>query len=151
MPTRTLVMQVPTTDGSGEVHDWIDIGRPERLADQLTRLRDAEAIVLEVGTCELEIDYPLSQPTKRVLSSPDGVAFTLGALVLAIDAAYRAIYAEEEGATTIAPADLPDSYNRNRTDGPHGSHGHYIDQLAIHEIEIDDSRHPAQLTLDMYS
>lgn len=114
---------------------WISIDNP---AADLSKLVDADKIILAYPNAKIIIDYPLANPaTFEITTTAQG--FSRKDLILKISEGYHEIYDLEESTakTKTIPADKREGLiNRNQTDGKFGVWGHDISDLDLSQIEV---------------
>lgn len=114
---------------------WISIEKPE---DKISRLIEADKIVVPYSEITLIIDYPLNNPAKFLLISSEK-GFTKKQLAIEISKKYLDIYkAEERSAKTkTIPVEKREGLiNRNETDGMYGIWGHDIGDLDLSSLQV---------------
>ncbi|WP_438445465.1 hypothetical protein [Gorillibacterium sp. sgz5001074] len=117
----------------GEI-PWIPLIDAET---DISRLLNADEVVLPYPEVTVFIDYPLSSPVSFELCSEEG--FTRVSLVRTISELYQRIYREEEDSAqtkTIPLQDRSKVLNRNVTDGKYGIGYHDLDDLDLSFIEV---------------
>lgn len=114
---------------------WISIKKPE---EQISRLIDADKIVIPYSEITILIDYPLNKPAEFLIQN-NGKGFSKKQLALEISKKYHEIYQTEESSakTKTIPIEKRERLiNRNETDGKYGIWGHDIDDLDLSSIEV---------------
>lgn len=114
---------------------WISIDNPK---PHISRIIDADKIVLKASSVTLIIDYPLTTPAVFVIKS-SGQGFSRRQLITEISKLYHEIYKEEErtaNTKTIPLNKREGLVNRNKTDGKYGVWGHDISDLDLSSIEV---------------
>jgi len=123
-------------DGETEPFGWINL---REMPDGLSRLIDADEIVVVAASARLVLSYPLDVSAVRVIAPGDGRTFMRRELVQLIDETYREVYAKEtatQSEPTPAIADRGLLLNRPASDGTFGIWGHDLDDLAIEGINV---------------
>ena len=88
-------------------------------------------------------EYPLSHKVNIVHIRKNG-KWTRKDVGRIIQKDYAMIYAEEDGAVGMT-ADIPGTFNRGRSSGPHGIWGHGIGDLVIEGVTYDAKTHKVTL------
>ncbi|MFT3704561.1 MAG: hypothetical protein QM802_19500 [Agriterribacter sp.] len=118
---------------------WINLIKTDT---ELSRLIDADEIVLPFSQATLFIDYPLAKPVVFELSATEK-GFSRKQLIEEISKKYHQIYEEEESSATVktVPADKRKGLiNRNETNGKYGIWGHDLSDLALSSIEVHKNK-----------
>lgn len=88
----------------------------------------------------LIIDYPLSRKYMEIIKSGKK-GKTIREITQLIVNRYKKIYKEEEKTSLIKEGPIGNLFLlRRRTNGKYGIYGHYIEDLCIHDIVIDDKK-----------
>lgn len=114
---------------------WVSIEKPQ---DKISRLIEADKIVVPYSEITLIIDYPLNKPAEFLLKSSEK-GFTKKQLAIEISKKYHEIYkAEEHSAKTkTIPVEKREGLiNRNETDGKYGIWGHDIGDLDLSSVQV---------------
>lgn len=114
---------------------WINLEKPD---EEISRLIDAEKVVLPYTKATLIVDYPLNKPASFELSSR-GRGFTRKQLIQEISGRYHLIYKEEEQSASVKTIPMEkrgDLMNRNETNGKYGVWGHDLSDLALSAVEV---------------
>ncbi|MEO8238025.1 MAG: hypothetical protein ABI793_16900 [Flavobacterium sp.] len=114
---------------------WISIENPE---NEISRLIEANKIVIPYSEITLIIDYPLNKPAGFLLKSSEK-GFTKKQLTIEISKKYHEIYEVEEGSakTKTIPVEKREGLiNRNETDGKYGIWGHDIGDLDLSSVQV---------------
>jgi len=107
-------------------------------SNTINELVSPNNIVIDREDIIIEYNYPLSSSFKFVEKAPNGKNFTECDLIKTIMERYNYIYSEEEKTTTIPIGSIPNSWNRNTTNGTYGIWGHHITDLCLHSIYYDE-------------
>ncbi|NII28538.1 hypothetical protein HB364_25870 [Pseudoflavitalea sp. X16] len=114
---------------------WISL---EKTDEEISKLIDADKIVLPYTKATLIVDYPLNKPASfELLTSGNG--FTKKQLIEEISKRYHLIYKEEEvtASTKTIPLEKREGLiNRNETNGKYGVWGHDLSDLDLSGIEV---------------
>ena len=113
------------------VSPYINIENP---ANDIDSIHDKHEIITP-STINVLFDYPLNKP---VTVTFDEGPYTRGELAMLICEKYAEIYREESLTTTIPVGMIPDTYNRNETNGKYGIWGHGIGDLLLHTVHLGD-------------
>jgi hypothetical protein len=106
---------------------------------------DEKDVVLQRGTYDLVITYPLTTPFHK-LFTVDAKGMTRRKLVNLIVKCYKKIYHDEDkavgGETDNIPGMLnrqtiPGMLNRQTSEGPYGIWGHCLGDLMLHTARVD--------------
>jgi hypothetical protein len=114
---------------------WISIEDPEK---EISRLIEADKIVLPYSKVVLIFDYPLDSPVQFEISTSEN-GFSRKQLIREISKKYKEIYKEEETSATIktVPAEKREGLmNRNKTNGKYGIWGHDLGDLDLSTVEV---------------
>jgi hypothetical protein len=96
---------------------------------------DPKEIVLNEGTYELEITYPLSNPFKGKFKVGKR-GLSREKLVEKVIASYNHIYATEDGDVGAKTGNIPGMLNRARSNGRYGIWGHDMSDLMLHTAYV---------------
>ena len=115
---------------------WYD-GEYQKEQEEDMKQSPPEEVILESNTeYTLKIDYPLSNPfVAKFKTEKDGM--TRQEFVDLACESYQHIYEVEDAGKD--PGTIPGMYNRVITDGEFGIWGHYIGDLTIHTLYIDEN------------
>lgn len=118
----------------------IDLGRVHMASHKPSRRiehAEPDEIILGPNTkWQLEFYYPLTTAVRFHFVAP-AAGHTRKEVVNAIAKAYKQIYAEEKQTSTIKAATLPQSFNRNLTNGKYGIWGHVLGDLILHTLYMN--------------
>jgi hypothetical protein len=123
-------------DGETDPFNWMDLRYVQK---DLSRLIDANEVVLEATEATLLLSYPLGINATRLVRPADETSFTRGELVKLIDETYREIYRLETNSQSSPTPPVQERrglINRPESDGTFGIWGHDLDDLGIEEIYV---------------
>jgi hypothetical protein len=150
---ETISLEVKTKDTADfedGIMEWIDIAE---LHKELPQLVDKDKVVIPQNKVTVIIDYPLTNEYRFTLVSDTG--FSRKCLVKEITKVYYKLYRKEKNTAktkAIPKGKREGTYNRNETDGKYGIWGHDIEDLALANILVYQSRDgEIILSLDMDS
>ena len=104
---------------------------------------DENDVVLQRGTYDLVITYPLNNPSHNLIDV-GGKGMTRRELVNFIVKCYKKIYRDEDKAIGRKTKNIPGMLNRQTSDGPYGIWGHDLGDLILHTANVSRM----QITVD---
>lgn len=121
-----------STDGIWQ--DWMEHDKKYK---KDIRAYKADDKVLPVGTYTLIIDYPLRHAYRKPFTIKKPM--TRRDIIKLIVKSYRYIYKEEKRTSEIEVGYLPNTYNRNTTNGRFGVWGHVLGDLLLNRVYVNDA------------
>jgi hypothetical protein len=118
----------------------------------VSRLVDADTVIIQANTATLNIDYPVKTPVSFKITSENG--FTKAEILEKVSQTYQEMYATEEATSTIKTTPMAQRkglINRNETDGKYGIWGHDIDDLDLSHATINCKNNECVIDLGIES
>jgi hypothetical protein len=135
-----LVQSEPDEDavanGEGDPFELLNLSDVQ---ENLSRLIEADDVVLRATKATLVLSYPLEVAAIRLIRPPNGKSFTRRELVILIDETYREVYRLESNSQSSPTPPIHERVgleNRPSSDGIFRIWGHDLDDLSIQRIRV---------------
>ena len=100
----------------------------------MKNLVEPNELITSATKIKIKFDYPLNKPTSFEFENEDG--FTKKDFFGRVYDGYKSIYETEEK-DVGDPGYIPGMYNRQKSEGPFGIWGHYMDDLFIEGVRLE--------------
>lgn len=111
-------------------------------------LEDKDEIIIPKKNISILFAYPLHNKVNFTFDT-DSEGFSREDILQLISESYEEIYKTENETSKIKEGTLEGTKNRNGTNGKYSIYGHFLENLILHEISVEDRDDVAHLFLDV--